>query len=50
MVDRGRARQIARAALIAAGVVLALLGLMRGEALDIARKASIVCIECIGIG
>ena len=32
------------------GVSMMLLGLLRGEALEILRKAIVVCMECIGIG
>jgi len=36
--------------ILLAGVVMMVLGVWRGELHDIFRKASILCLECIGIG
>ena len=32
------------------GIVMMVIGLHRGEALEILRKAIVICLECIGIG
>jgi len=37
-------------ALLLLGTVMIVLGLLRGEALDIFRFTTRVCMECIGIG
>lgn len=36
-------------ALVLAAALIAL-GVMQGDALDVWRKASLICYECIGIG
>jgi len=36
--------------ILAIGIVMMAVGLYRGEALEILRKAIFVCMECIGIG
>ena len=36
--------------LLAAGIVMMVFGLLRGEAAEILRKAIVICLECIGIG
>ena len=36
--------------LLAAGITMAILGILRGETLEILRKAIVICLECIGIG
>lgn len=38
------------AALLAAGLVLLILGALRGEAAVVLRKATLICMECIGLG
>ena len=43
-------RKIMQAALLVAGVSIMVLGLLRGEALEVLNKAIIICMECIGIG
>ncbi|MDK2856756.1 MAG: hypothetical protein PWQ86_1969 [Bacillota bacterium] len=37
-------------ALLAGGVILALLGVFRGEAEAVFEKAASLCLQCIGIG
>lgn len=44
-----RTRLIALA-LAAAGAALMAVGFARGDTLEIFRKASFVCMECVGIG
>jgi hypothetical protein len=41
---------ILAAAVIVLALVLIVTGVMRGDALDIYRKAARICFECIGIG
>jgi len=43
-------RRTLQAALLIVGISMMLLGLLRGESLEILRKAIVVCMECIGIG
>lgn len=38
------------AVVLAVAVVLIVLGIIQGDALDVWRKASLICYECIGIG
>jgi len=42
--------KILQAALLVLGIVLISLGVARGEALDIFDRATIICLECIGLG
>ena len=42
--------KIIRYVILAAGILLCVLGILRGEPADIMQKAVIVCLECIGIG
>ena len=37
-------------ALIAAGIVMLIVGIDRGEMVTVFSKATTVCLECIGIG
>ena len=37
-------------AVFALGIAMAVFGFLRGEALELLRKASIICMECIGLG
>ena len=39
-----------RIAVLALGITLCLLGILRGELVELMRKAVVVCLECIGIG
>jgi len=43
-------KRIAQIILLISGIVMIAAGLLRGEALEILRKAIVVCMECIGIG
>ena len=43
-------KKIAQIILLISGIVMMAAGLLRGEALEILRKAIVVCMECIGIG
>jgi len=36
--------------LLLVGLTMTALGILRGEAMEILRKAIIICLECIGIG
>ena len=49
---RGDSRtiNILRAAVIITAAVFIFIGIQRGEAGEIMRKAVMVCLECIGIG
>lgn len=60
--DRGRASDSAASSskrrlrvpawvvVFVAAIVLIVLGVAQGEVLDVWRKASLICYECIGIG
>lgn len=43
-------RMPAWAVVLAVAVALIVVGVLQGDALDVWRKASLVCYECIGIG
>lgn len=45
-----RFRVPAWAVVFIAAIVLIVLGVAQGEMLDVWRKASLICYECIGIG
>ena len=43
-------RCVLQIALLITGISMMIMGLLRGEALEVLRKATVVCMECIGIG
>ena len=43
-------RLIIPAVIFTAGIVLMVLGILRGELHEIYHKAIVLCLECIGIG
>ena len=43
-------RIVLQITLLVAGLVLMGVGVLRGELIDIFRKGTIICMECIGIG
>jgi uncharacterized membrane protein YiaA len=45
-----RAIIITRTVVLAVGAVLLVLGVWRGELIDIMEKGTAICLECIGIG
>lgn len=46
----GKRRHLYTAAIIVAGLIFIAVGAARGEALTILRKATVICLECMGIG
>ena len=46
----GRGRVIAGFALLAAGAVLAGIGIAAGDVMQVFGKAVVICLECIGVG
>lgn len=46
---KSKARMIRVGLLIFGGLAL-IIGINRGETLDVMRKAILICLECIGIG
>ncbi|MBQ3085686.1 MAG: hypothetical protein IJC46_09590 [Clostridia bacterium] len=45
-----RTKSLIALSLLGIGVIALTLGLLRGEAAEILKKATIICLECIGIG
>ena len=45
-----RTKNIIAVCLMLAGLTALVLGILRGEAADVLRKATMVCMECIGLG
>lgn len=45
-----RTKNIVALSLMAAGLLALIAGVLRGEAADVLRKATMICLECIGIG
>lgn len=45
-----RTKNIIAILLLAAGAAAMIAGILRGEAVDVLRKATTICLECIGIG
>lgn len=45
-----RTKNLIAVGLILLGVLTMILGILRSEAADVLRKATMVCLECIGLG
>ncbi len=45
-----RAKNILAFTLLGLGAAAVLLGFLRGEAAEVMKKATMICLECIGIG
>ena len=43
-------RNVIAAVILCAGIVLVVAGIFRGEAVTVFKKATRICLECIGIG
>ena len=50
MLKRINRYMVLQIAVLLAGITMMIFGLLRGEALEILRKAIVVCLDCIGIG
>lgn len=50
MKNEGRELLLIRACVVALGIVLVVIGLIRGDYMDVMHKAIRICYECIGIG
>ena len=49
-VKRFLPRSIVQLFLLSVGIIFLVIGVIQGDALEILRKAVLVCLECIGIG
>lgn len=49
-VSGSKSRLMVRMVVLAAGIALAVIGVCRGDYLDVMNKAVRICYECIGIG
>ena len=47
---RERTKNLLAVLLILLGLITMAVGIYRGEAADVLRKATMVCMECIGLG
>ena len=45
-----KSKNILACILIGIGLLATVLGILRGEAADVLKKATMICLECIGIG
>ncbi|MBP5451139.1 MAG: hypothetical protein J6Y16_02765 [Treponema sp.] len=45
-----RKRRVISLCILCAGIVLVVAGIFRGEAVTVFKKATRICLECIGIG
>jgi hypothetical protein len=48
--DGRRAVAVTQIVLLVVGVALVVLGLLNGEVYEIFSKATVICMDCIGIG
>ena len=45
-----KTKHILACILIGIGLLAVVMGILRGEAADVLKKATMICLECIGIG
>jgi hypothetical protein len=45
-----RTKNLIACGLLLLGVVAMIAGILRGEAADVLQKATMICLECIGLG